>query len=45
MISWLCGLLWVLSEEIGIPLGRFAPYVFGGMIGRWPRKSCDIEGT
>ncbi len=25
--------IWWLSESTGIPLGRFAPYIFGGMIG------------
>ena len=26
-------IIWELSETSGIPLGRFAPYVFGKMIG------------
>ena len=33
-----CGWLWSLSEWTGIGLGPAAPYVFGGMIGHWPRK-------
>ena len=31
-------IIWRISEEYHIPLGRFAPYVFGAMIGRWPHK-------
>jgi len=30
--------LWLASERTGIGWGRLAPYVFGLMIGRWPRK-------
>jgi hypothetical protein len=30
----LWGLVWFLSEFTGIGLGRFAPWVFGQMIGR-----------
>ncbi len=33
LISWPCYLIWELSEWSGIGLGRFAPWVFGGMIG------------
>lgn len=34
----ICRLIWNLSERTGVPLGRVAPWVFGGMIGRWPEK-------
>lgn len=34
----LCKLIWNFSEEHGIPLGRLAPWVFGGMIGRMPKR-------
>ena len=34
----LCYWLWNASEYLGIGLGRLAPWVFGGMIGRWPHK-------
>jgi len=33
MKSLMCGWIWNLSEWSGIPLGRFAPVIFGGMIG------------
>ena len=35
----LCTWLWLASERIGIGLGRFAPWVFGKMIGAssWKR--------
>lgn len=38
MFSKMCLLVWEASERTGIGLGRLGPYVFGGMIGRWPRK-------
>lgn len=34
MIKWLAKLIWDFSECFHIPLGRFAPHVFGAMIGR-----------
>jgi hypothetical protein len=37
IVSVFCEYIWNLSEFFGIPLGRFAPYIFGGMIGRLPR--------
>jgi hypothetical protein len=30
--------VWALSEGLNIPLGRFAPFVFGQMIGRPGRR-------
>lgn len=30
--------IWNNSERHGISLGRLAPYVFGAMIGRMPKK-------
>lgn len=32
--------IWETSELTGIPLGRFAPYIFGKMIGS-PNKKKD----
>ena len=33
MSSWFYSVIWWLSENTGIGLGRFAPYVFHQMIG------------
>lgn len=38
VVSFICKVVWRTKEFCGISLGRFAPYVFGGMIGRWPRR-------
>ena len=38
MIRFICKLIWDFSEWSGLPLGRFAPWVFGGMIGSKPHK-------
>ena len=38
IVSWLCLVLWDLSEDMGIGLGRVAPYVFGGIVWSWPRQ-------
>lgn len=37
-MSRLCAWIWDFSEYWEIPLGPLAPWVFGGMIGRWPRR-------
>lgn len=29
----ICTVIWEMSEYYNIPLGWFAPYIFGGMIG------------
>jgi len=34
-------LIWETSELTGIGLGRFAPYVFGLMIGAKPKEKKD----
>ena len=39
LLSKVCLLIWNVSESTGISLGKAAPYIFGGMIGRWPRKA------
>jgi hypothetical protein len=36
-----CRLLWCYCEDRNISLGRFAPWVFGGMLGRRPHKVKD----
>lgn len=33
-MKWIYKTIWNLSEFFGISLGRFAPYVFGKMIGQ-----------
>ena len=38
MIKMMATGLWEFSEWTGIPLGPFAPYVFGLMIGCWPHR-------
>ena len=40
-MGWTWGLLWDISEFTGIGLGRFAPYVFGKMIGSKPVERVD----
>lgn len=38
MKKFACWCIWTFAEFWGIKLGRFAPYVFGGMIGSKPKK-------
>lgn len=38
MIKLICRALWWASETSGVGLGRFAPLVFGGCVGRMPRR-------
>ena len=38
MIKFLATQSWNFSEWSGIPLGRYAPYVFGLMIGAKPHR-------
>jgi len=38
MIKLICTIVWEISELLNLSLGRFAPYVFGGKIGRFPKK-------
>ena len=39
VVGAVCVFVWNLSEDKWIPpLGRFAPYVFGGIVWSWPRK-------
>jgi hypothetical protein len=37
-MKWFWKTIWELSEFYGIGLGRFAPFVFGKMIGRKGKK-------
>jgi hypothetical protein len=39
----LCRTIWSISEKFNISLGRLAPWVFGGMIGRWPHKKEETK--
>jgi len=43
MIEFLATQLWNFSEWSGISLGRFAPHVFGAMIGSKPVLVEDDE--
>ena len=43
LVSWLAFEVWNLSENLNIPLGRFAPMVFGLMIGRTPHRASKGE--
>jgi hypothetical protein len=36
--KFICRFIWNVSEFTGIPLGKYAPFIFGGMIGRQPKK-------
>lgn len=38
MIRWIFKQIWDFSEFYNMPLGRFAPFVFGKMIGRKGNK-------
>jgi hypothetical protein len=37
-VRFICRIIWEVTEFTGIGLGKFAPWVFGGMIGRLPHK-------
>ncbi len=34
MIRIACWIIWRVAAFLGIPLGRFSPCIFGGMLGR-----------
>jgi len=38
MIRWVFKQIWDFCEYWEISLGRFAPYIFGGMVGKWPKR-------
>jgi hypothetical protein len=43
-VKFIASIIWNLSESSGIGLGRFAPYVFGVMVGSKPeRGSVDMK--
>jgi hypothetical protein len=42
MSKWIYKRIWNLSEWSGIGLGRFAPYVFGKMIGAKGSNVDDV---
>lgn len=37
-MRYICRLIWDYCEARRINLGWLAPYIFGGMLGRWPRR-------
>lgn len=39
LLQFIASIIWNTSENLKIPLGRFAPTVFGWMIGSKKRKS------
>ena len=39
----ICMIIWELSEWTGIGLGRFAPHIFGGMIGSKPIARAALK--
>jgi hypothetical protein len=41
MIRAICRSIWLTSETLGIPLGRIAPWIFGGMVGARPARTDD----
>jgi hypothetical protein len=41
-MNWIWRGIWNLSEFTGIGLGRFAPFVFGRMIGR---RGVEVEAV
>lgn len=43
-MKYIAKIIWDLAEYTGIGLGRFAPYVFGMMIGAKPVKVKDEVG-
>lgn len=44
-MKWFWRGIWNISEFTGIGLGRLAPYVFGGMIGRRPHSMNQEESA
>lgn len=38
IVSPICSFIWNVSEDYNLPLGRLAPYVFGGCLWSWPKK-------
>ena len=43
MIRPICLMIWGISEFAMLPLGWFAPWVFGGVTGSWPRQKVEYE--
>lgn len=37
-VKWFCGWIWWIAETFNLPLGRAAPYILGGILGRMPKK-------
>lgn len=42
-LQFVASCIWNTSENLNIPLGRFAPIVFGWMIGAKPNKKVPKE--
>ena len=43
LLSKCCLAIWNTAEALHVNLGKAAPYIFGGMIGSWPRKVKETE--
>ena len=37
-MQYVCAKIWDWAESHNCKFGWLAPYIFGGMIGRWPRR-------
>ena len=42
-ITFIASCIWNASEYFGVGLGRFAPYIFGLVINRRPKKQKENE--
>jgi hypothetical protein len=38
IVSFICWKIWDFSERLHIPLGKFAPIIFNGMMEQWGKK-------
>lgn len=41
----ICRFIWWFSETFGIPLGRFAPIIFNGMMEEYENRRQDADET
>jgi len=45
MIKLMCKIIWYISETLNIPLGQYAPFIFGKMIGAKKMQKAGKDET